>query len=973
MEVNKIKNYTLIQKKSLGDINSEGYVFKHNKTNAKVVLIENDDSNKTFLIGFRTPVENSTGVPHIMEHSVLCGSRKYPVKDPFIELAKGSLNTFLNAMTFPDKTIFPIASENDKDFQNLMDVYLDAVFYPKIYEHKEIFNQEGWTYELVDKDADLCINGVVYNEMKGAFSSADEIVERQIMNSLYPDISYAFESGGDPEVIPELSYEEFINFHKKYYHPSNSYIYLYGNMDMIEKLDYIHSEYLDKFDVADIDSEIKEQKAFDEVKDVRITYPVAANEPEEENTFLSYNKVVDKITDKELYVAFQVLEYALVEMPGAPIKQALLDKGIGKDIDGKYNNWIYQPYFSIIAKNAEENQKEEFVNTIESTLKELVENGIDNNSLLAALNYYEFQYREADFGSYPKGLMMSFQVFDSWLYNEDEPFAHLEENEVFEQLRKKIETGYFENLVKKYFLENKHCSILVAVPKKGMTTANDEKLKNELAKKKALMSDEEIEDLINWTKHLEEYKSEESPKEELEKIPLLKREDISRDIKPFYNTVIDVEGVKLVHHNIFTNGIGYLSLMYDITEIPDKYINYLGIVKAVLSYMNTENYTYMQLSNEINMNTGGISFDISPNIDALDSEKYSIYATFGAKVFEDKIGFAMDIISEIINSTKLNDEKRLLEILSELKAKLQMGLNHSGDAAALLRNMSYYSQSAYVSEKLKGIAFFKFVDDCVKNFDSKKNEIIKNLEEVVSFIFRKDNMIVSYTSEEKATDALIASIKTFKESMNDECDTTKRKSFDLVQANEGFKTSAQIQYVTRAGNFRKAGYDFHGSLKVLRTILNYEYLWNNVRVLGGAYGCSSGFTRSGDCYFTSYRDPKLKETNKVFENIPDFVKNFTVDDRDMTKFVIGTVSSMDTPLTPRTNGSRSMMAYLSNLTEDMLKKEREEVLDTTIDDIRQHANMIESVLEQGNICVVGNEDNIQREQDMFKNTVDLFN
>lgn len=972
MQIKDLKNYKIIQEKMLDDINSKGFLLKHIKTGAKVVLISNDDNNKTFLVGFRTPVENSTGVPHIMEHSVLCGSKKFPVKDPFIELAKGSLNTFLNAMTFPDKTIFPISSENDKDFQNLMDVYLDAVFYPKIYEREEIFRQEGWTYELEDKDSELNYNGVVYNEMKGAFSSADEIVERQAMNSLFPDNGYAFESGGDPDVIPQLSYEEFLDFHRKYYHPSNSYIYLYGDMDMAEKLDFIDREYLGKFEGIQVDSAIKEQMPFDEPRDISIEYPVAAGETESENTYLSYNTVVGKITDKELYVAFQVLEYALVSMPGAPVKKALLDNGIGKDIDGKYNNWIYQPYFSITAKNAEAVQKDEFLKIIKETLTDLSENGIDRDSLLAALNYYEFQYREADFGGYPKGLMLSFQVLDSWLYDENEPFAHLEENAVFEKLRKQVDTGYFEDLIKKYFLNNNHSSVLVAVPRKGLTTKKDELLKKKLKEYKDSLSENEIENMVKWTEHMKEYKSQESPKEDLEKIPLLKIEDISEEIKPFINEEKDIDGIKVVHHNIFTNGIGYLNILFDITDIPERLYPYLGLIKSVLGFMDTENYNYSQLVNTINMNSGGVYSDVSVYPSAVNPDDYKIMASYGAKIFVDKVDFAMNIIAEIVNTTKTDDDKRLLEILSELKSKIQMNFSHYGDATALLRNMSYYSLSAAVSESIKGVSFYKFVENAVKNFDSEKEKIKNELKETIKYVFRKDNITVSYTSDEKGLDYLKESLHLFTDTLDNGSKAGLMEKLKPVRKNEGFKTSAQIQYVTRAGNFIKEGYKYDGSMRVLRTVLNYEYLWNNVRVKGGAYGCTSGFNRSGDCYFTSYRDPNLEATNKVFESIPEYVRNFEADERDMTKFIIGTISSMDVPFTPRTSGSRSMGAYISGLKDEDLMAERRQVLNTTVEDIRKHGDLIEAVLAQNNICVVGNEDNIEKDKELFEQISELF-
>ena len=448
MSIRDLNQYEIIKDEDLQDVKCHGYLLKHKKSGAKLVLMEADDDNKVFSVGFRTPPEDSTGLPHILEHSVLCGSDHFPVKDPFVELVKGSLNTFLNAMTYPDKTMYPVASCNDKDFQNLMHVYMDAVFYPNIYKHEEIFRQEGWSYKLDSEDADLEYNGVVYNEMKGAFSSPEGVLDRVVLNELFPDTAYANESGGDPDVIPNLSYEQFLAFHKKYYHPSNSYIYLYGDMDMEEKLIWLDQEYLSKFDVAEIDSRIAYQEPFTKMKEVEMPYSVASEEPLEDNTFLSYNKVIGTSLDKELYVAFEILDYALLSAPGAPLKKALLEAGIGKDILGSYDNGIYQPIFSVVAKNANPEQKEEFVTLIEKLLTDMAEHGIDRKALEAGINYHEFQYREADYGRYPKGLMYGLQIMDSWLYDENEPFMHIQALDTFAFLKKQMNTGYFENLIR---------------------------------------------------------------------------------------------------------------------------------------------------------------------------------------------------------------------------------------------------------------------------------------------------------------------------------------------------------------------------------------------------------------------------------------------------------------------------------------------------------------------------------------------
>ena len=440
MNFDRLLGYELIQEKKLADLKSEGYYLRHKKSGAKVLLMKNDDENKVFFVGFRTPPEDSTGLPHILEHSVLCGSKNFPLKDPFVELVKGSLNTFLNAMTYPDKTVYPVASCNDKDFQNLMHVYMDAVFYPNIYVHDEIFRQEGWSYNLENAEDALTYNGVVYNEMKGAFSSPEGVLDRVILNSLFPDTCYANESGGDPECIPELTYEQFLDFHKKYYHPSNSYIYLYGDMDFEEKLAWLDKEYLSSFEAIEIDSTIGLQRPFEEMKEIVQTYSITSNEPEEDNTYLSYNKVIGTSLDRELYLAFEVLDYALLSAPGAPLKTVLTDAGIGKDILGSYDNGIYQPIFSIVAKNANEEQKNEFVELIESTISKIVKEGIDTKALEAGIHYHEFRYREADFGNFPKGLEYGLQIFDSWLYDDEVPFLHLEALAVYEFLKSQITT-----------------------------------------------------------------------------------------------------------------------------------------------------------------------------------------------------------------------------------------------------------------------------------------------------------------------------------------------------------------------------------------------------------------------------------------------------------------------------------------------------------------------------------------------------
>jgi len=550
MTIHDLAEYEILDEHRVEDVQSDGFILRHKKSGARIAILSNNDDNKVFYIGFRTPPEDETGVPHIIEHTTLCGSKKFPVKDPFIELAKGSLNTFLNAMTYPDKTVYPIASCNDQDFKNLMDVYLDAVFNPNITKYEEIFKQEGWHYELTGKDDELKINGVVYNEMKGAYSSPDEVLSSQIYRSLFPDNTYSKDSGGNPEYIPKLTYEAYLDFYHKYYHPSNSYIYLYGDMDVVERLEWLDKEYLSLYDYKKVNSEINKQPAFDEIKNVEAQYSITMDDSQENKTYLSYNRVVGDSLDEMLYQAFDVLDYALVSSPGAPVKQALIDAGIGDDVYGSYDAGILQPVFSFVAKNANASQADEFESIIENTLKEVVKTGINKEALLAGINSSEFKFREADFGQFPKGLLFGLNCLDSWLFDDMKPFIHLECLGTFAKLRKAVDTDYFEKLIQEYLLDNTHGSSVTVKPKRGLGNEREEALAKELSDYKASLSDEEIKKLIEDTEHLKKYQEEPSSDEDLRKLPMLTRADMKKNAMPFSNIEDELSDVKVVRHDI---------------------------------------------------------------------------------------------------------------------------------------------------------------------------------------------------------------------------------------------------------------------------------------------------------------------------------------------------------------------------------------------------------------------------------------
>lgn len=974
MNLTSLNAYEIIEQRELADLKSEGALLKHKKTGARILLISNDDDNKVFNIGFRTPVENSTGVPHIMEHTVLCGSEKFPAKDPFVELVKGSLNTFLNAMTFPDKTVYPVASCNDKDFQNLMDVYLDAVLHPNIYKYEEIFRQEGWSYQLEDEDAELEYNGVVYNEMKGAFSSPDGVLDRVILNSLFPDTTYANESGGDPEVIPELTYEEYLDFHRRYYHPSNSYIYLYGDMNMIEKLMWLDEEYLSKYEKKFVDSEIGLQKAFTEMKELTIPYSISSSEPLEDNTYLSYNKVIGTTLDKELYQAFQILDYALLSAPGAPLKKALLDAGIGKDIQGSYDNSIFQPIFSVVAKNANEEQKTQFVNVIEETLRNIVADGMNQKALRAGINYHEFRYREADFGGYPKGLMYGLQIMDSWLYDEREPFMHVEALETFEFLKEQIGKGYFEGLIQKYLLDNAHGSIVTVVPEQGRTARMDEELHVKLQQYKASLTDKEIKKLVEDTKKLQKYQDELSAEEDLEKIPMLGREDISTEIAPIYNEEMNLAEVPVVFHEIETNGIGYLDVMFDLSEVDEEMLPYVGILQAVLGIIDTENYEYGELFNEINVNSGGIgtSLELYPDVTRVKEKAFVATIEIKTKALYHQIPFALQMMQEILLRSKLNDTKRLKEIIDMTKSRLQTRFLSSGHSAAARRALAYHSPISRFKDLTNGIAYYEVISYLAENFEEEKQGLVEKLEALTKSIFRKGNVMLSYTAAKEGLENLESDIASFNNSLYDADKTENFCVLHCEKKNEAFKTSSKVQYVAQVGNFIDAGKEYTGALQILKVIMSYEYLWTNIRVKGGAYGCMSSFDRLGDGYFVSYRDPNLAKTLDVYAGVPEYLRTFTVSERDMTKYIIGTISNIDQPMTPSIKGDRSMNLYMNHVSEEMIREERNQILSATQDDIRALAEITEAVLAANEVCVIGNETKIKEEHEAFKEVKDLF-
>lgn len=946
------------------EVNSDAYVMEHVKSGARLMYLDNDDDNKVFYIAFRTTPDNSKGVPHIMEHSTLCGSRKYPLKEPFVELAKGSLNTFLNAITWPDKTMYPIASRNDVDFHNLMDVYLDAVFYPNCLKNPQILMQEGWHYELENKEAPLTYNGVVYNEMKGALSSPEAIMEDRAMEKLFPDTTYGVESGGDPEVIPTLSFREFTEFHRRFYHPSNSYIYLYGDMDIDKTLEYLDGEYLSAFDRRNVDSMVKTQVPFGKRISVTAPYGIAENEDTEGKAIHAlYNAFNDHMSTMDS-LAFRILNYVLIDMDGAPLKQAVLDAGLGSDLSGSYGDSYKQPVWIVEVTGSEVDKQQAFADVVDSTLRSIALKGLDKDMLEAALNRTEFTARENDYQGRPKGLFYGVRAMDLWLYDRD-PMEALRYIDDINTLRDNLKTNYFENLLLRYVIKNPHQVLITMKPEKGLTEKMNRETAEKLAAFKSSLSDEQLDEIMASTKALKERQASGETEEALETIPLLSRKDLKRTVEEEVLEKENVSGMDHFHFDVHTNGISYLNLYFPLSGLTEEDIPYAILLSTLLRSLSTTKHSYGELARLSNAYTGGMSFAVNGYGKVEDTNAYLPALTVRAKALTAKADKLLDLLGEVINHTLFTDTKRLKELILQEKSEWDMTAFSRGHSLVMTRLTSYFSRGGEFAEQ-SGLSYYYFLADLARKFDGEKEKLVAKLEEVSRKIFTRSGLFFETIGEEEEKKAVLSNLSLLVDDMEEgEKKEPRPFTFPPAEKNEAFRTSGKVQYVAKGGNFKSHGFAYTGALKVMETILRYEYLWKKVRVLGGAYGAFTQFLRDGTAILCSYRDPNLAETLKAYEDLPAYLENLTLSDREMTKYVIGTMAAAETQLTPSMKGERAMVHYLSGNTRESRMKIRDEVINCQVEDIRKLAPLVESVMKDPYICVMGSEDKIERDKALF--------
>jgi len=966
LEINKIYHgFKVLQAEYVEEVHSDVHLLEHIKSGAHLLYLGNDDDNKVFSIAFRTPSRDDTGVAHILEHSALCGSRKYHLKEPFVELVKGSLNTFLNAMTYPDKTMYPVASRNDKDFRNLMDVYLDAVFYPLIYENKFTLRQEGWHYNLANVDDELTYNGVVYNEMKGVYSSPDAFLENEALKALFPDSPYRFESGGYPEAIPQLTQEMFEGFHKTYYSPENSYIYLYGDMDIEADLAYLNEEYLSKFTkTGKVDSEIPMQPAYAKTKEVEAYYPVDAGEDCTGKTYHELSIVVGTATDVKTSMALRLLEGVLLESESSPLRRALISAGVGQNISGSYVGSLLQPIFSIKASGSEPELRDKFISVIYKTLQDITINGLDKKLLEASLNSTEFKMRESDFGAYPKGLIYGIGVMDNWLYGGN-PFEGLRYNKMLKELRDGLNTRYYEQLIESYLLDNTHKVIVSLLPKPGKEEKDRAREVEAMAKIKASMSKEELEAYAADCAELHRRQAEPDSPEDLASIPILKRSDIRREIEKFEVREEKIGNNTLLYVPAVTNKIAYLNWYFDISGIDGKLLPYCYLLTDILGKFNTKRYTYEEIATNSIMYTGGIVFNVRALSDTDDADKYRISFSLKAKSLMENLPKLFDILQAVALESDLSDVKRFQELLAEVKTDWDGSFFNRGQAVAISRLYSYCSAAARVNEQDQ-FTYYQFLKDLVENFQAKGEEALATLRKLLLKFFQNTCYMLAYSCDEDLQAELRSAALAFTEQLP-QSDIAGKEPMPLTleEVNEGITTAGKVQYVVAGGNFLKHGHKFTGAMRVLETILRYEYLWTKIRIQGGAYGATARFDSNGLGIFASYRDPKLAESLQAYNELPAWLANEEFAARELDKYVIGTISGMDTPLTNTMRLDTISTIWLKNITDEQRQQTRDEVLDVTNEDLQALASVIRDMLSDGLICVVGGKQLIEANADKF--------
>jgi len=950
MKINKsYHGFKLVSIKNINDIKAELYEFVHEKSHATLVYLKNDDTNKCFSIGFRTVPTDSTGVCHIIEHSLLCGSKKYPVKEPFVNLLKGSMATFLNAMTASDFTVYPVASQNEKDFDNLVSVYLDAVFAPICMKDPKPFLQEGWHLEMNEATDTPSYKGIVYNEMQGAMSGVESQIGQLTDTLLYKGSCYEYNSGGDPDVIPELTYEQYKEFYYKHYHPSNGIIYLYGDLNLEEKLKFINDEYLSLFEGPTDFIEIKKPEPRIDTSYVG-EYEITEDEEESGNTYMSLAFVLCDASNIRDVIGFSILNEALMSTNASPLKKALLDKELGEEIVAGVNDGALLTSYQFYIHKTNLDKKEEFIQAVFDECKKLVDEGIDKDLLLATINRNEFKTMEMDSGTMPKGLLFAFSFVQGFLY--DIPYeGFLEYSKYYKFFKEELEKGYFENLLKKYVLNSNHYIAAALVPSKRLAARKQEALNKKMAQIKENMSEDEIQNCVTVTKELIEYQTRRDSKEDLDKLPTLKLSDISTKVKELPTLLNYENGYNFINHNFNTNNIAYLRLYFDLNVLCIDELPYVQILNNVLGKLDTKNYTVSQLQNKIKTYLGSLTFATS--VMSKNKDSYSVKEAVTISSLEENIKHISVYFNEIVNNT-LFDEEKIKTILVQLKNRSKNGIIENGVAAASTLVRSTLSKEGAISSVLSGVEMYDFLCELLEDFNFEN--LVEKLKEVMNKVFNKNNLIASVNGEE----CLIKKLKeeVYNLSLNDEEVEYQLQVSFKDEIGDGIIIPSGVNNNVLAINLKNLGETISGKLYVVQHILNYDYLWPEVRVKGGAYGSNFQIASSEDIVFTSYCDPSVKNTYDVYQNVSSYLENFEATEEEFISYLIGTIAKFDKPAS---NFAQILIAdgnLFRENTKELREKIKEEILSTTIEDVRAYAKLFKKVAQLAKVFTIGNETKI---------------
>lgn len=943
--------FELLRDVQIAELNTRARLLRHRATGAEVLSLENDDENKVFGIAFRTPPPDSTGIAHILEHTVLCGSRKYPLKDPFVQLVKGSLQTFLNAMTYPDKTVYPVASQNLKDFYNLIDVYLDAVFFPRLAEHH--FQQEGWHYELERADQPLIYKGVVFNEMKGARASPDRAQYIEAQRSLLPDTIYAFDSGGDPAVMPNLTYEQFVGFHRDHYHPSNARIVFYGDDDPAQRL-RILSEYLDSFERREPRSAVALQEPFEAPRQLTRSYPAGADAASPARAMLTVNWLFHAALDQQTRLGLDILEYILLGTPASPLRRALIESGLGEDLAGVgLQIDIRQGYFSTGLKGIGPAQAAAVEALVLDTLGGLARDGIDPATVEAAMNTVEFMLREQNTGSYPRGIALLMRALSTWLYQGD-PLAPLAFEAPLGALKARVaQGGYFESLIQRFLLDNQHRTTLLLTPDPEQTARESAAEQARLSQIRAGLDQGALLEIVEHTRLLKQIQETPDRPEVSASLPSLTRADLDRSIKTIPTEEQRVQGARVLHHDLFTNGIFYLDLGLDLRTLAAEQVPLLPLFSRALLELGTASEDYVRLSQRIGRTTGGIHPQMftSSTRDAADT---SAWLFLRGKAMPAQAGELLAILRDVLLTVQLDNRERLRQIVLEEKAGVEASLAGRGHQLASSRLRARFTPADWAAEQAHGVSSLLFLRRLAQQIESDWPGVLAQLEQVRQTLVNRRALICNVTLDAARWRELAPRLEEFLADLPEAAVVPQPWAPAPARHGEGFGIPAKVNYVGKGANLYDLGYTLHGSAQVIVRYLRTTWLWDRIRVRGGAYGGFSSFDRfSGVLTLLSYRDPNLLGTLATYDQTAAFLRQLALDEGELTRALIGTISDMDTYQLPDAKGFTALVRLLLGDTDESRQRYRDEVLATQPEHFRAFADVLERVAAEGQVVVLG--------------------